>query len=149
MTNDDESPRRWWTLVKATVSAWSADYAPSLGAALSYYSVFSMGPLLLIVISIAGPVFGQDAVRGEIFGQLRGFMGEQGAEGVQALLQGVSKPSHGITGAVVGVAVLLIGATSVFGELQDALDRIWRAKARKGASGHTLHSPSPSREDFD
>jgi membrane protein len=124
------STRARWALVKEVVSAWSADYAPSMGAALSYYSVFSMGPLLLIVISIAGLVFGQDAVRGEIFGQLRGLMGAQGAEGVQALLQGVSKPSHGIVGTVVGVVVLLIGATSVFGELQDALDRIWRAPAR-------------------
>ena len=125
----------WWALVKQATSAWSDDYAPSMGAALSYYSVFSMGPLLLIVISVAGLIFGQDAVRGELFGQLRSMMGEQGAAGVQALLAGVSKPSHGIIGTVVGVAVLLLGATTVFGELQDALDRIWRAPARDPSGG--------------
>src|SRR4051812_5276542 len=102
-----------------------------MGAALSYYSVFSLAPLLLIVVSVAGLVFGDEAVRGELFAQLQGLMGEDAAKAIQGLLASVSKPSHGIVGAVVGVAVLLIGATTVFGELQDALDRIWRAPARK------------------
>ena len=122
-------------LAKRAVVAWSADYAPSMGAALSYYSVFSMGPLVLIVISVAGLVFGQDAVRGELFGQLRGLMGDQGAAGVEALLASVSKPSSGIIGTVVGVAALLLGASTVFGELQSALDRIWRAPAAPHAGG--------------
>ena len=106
-----------------------------MGAALSYYTVFSLAPLLLIVISIAGLVFGQDAARGEIFGQLRGMMGDDAAKAVEGLLASVNKPAQGITATVIGVAVLLVGATSVFGELQDALDRIWRAPARNKVGG--------------
>jgi len=127
--------REWWQLVKASVSAWSDDYAPSMGAALSYYSVFSMAPLLVIVIAIAGMVFGAEAARGEVFGQLRGLMGDESAKAVEALLDSVRKPSHGIASALIGLGVLLLGATSVFGELQDALDRIWRAPARDRSGG--------------
>ena len=74
-TPPQRSIKAWWPLVKQAASAWVADYAPSMGAALSYYSVFSLAPLLLIVISVAGLVFGQDAVRGELFGQLSGLVG--------------------------------------------------------------------------
>ena len=125
----------WWQLVKRAGQAWLDDYAPSMGAALAYYTVFSLAPLLLIVIAIAGLVFGADAARGEIFGQLRGLMGDDAAKGIEALLASVSKPSEGITATVVGVVVLLVGATTVFGELQDALDRIWRAPARETSGG--------------
>ena len=126
-----QSFKGWWTLVKSAASAWNDDYAPSMGAALSYYTVFSLAPLLLIVISIAGLVFGADAARGAIFGQLQGLMGEDAAKAVEGLLVSVSKPSQGIAATVIGIVVLLVGATTVFGELQDALDRIWRAPARK------------------
>ncbi|MDH0866692.1 YihY/virulence factor BrkB family protein [Mitsuaria sp. GD03876] len=122
-------------MIKDAVSAWIDDYAPSMGAALSYYTVFSMGPLLVIVISLAGLVFGEDAVRGELFGQIDGLMGPEAAQGIQEVLRNVSRPSTGVIGTVIGVAVLLIGATTVFGELQDALDRIWRAPARVRESG--------------
>ena len=124
-----------WQLLKRAGQAWLDDYAPSMGAALAYYTVFSLAPLLLIVIAIAGLVFGADAARGEIFGQLRGFMGDDAAKGIEALLASVSKPSEGITATAVGVVVLLIGATTVFGELQDALDRIWRAPTRDRSGG--------------
>ena len=129
------TPRQWWQLVKAAVAAWSDDYAPSMGAALSYYTVFSLGPLLVIVIAIAGLAFGQEAARGEVFGQLRGLMGDAPAQAIEALLDSVRKPSHGIASALVGAALLLVGATTVFAELQDALDRIWRAPARDRSGG--------------
>ncbi len=125
----------WWGLAKSAAVSWSDDYAPSMGAALSYYSVFSMAPLLLIVISIAGLVFGREAARGELFGQLSGLMGVDAAHAVEAMLDGLSKPSRGITSAVIGLGALAIGATSVFGELQNALDRIWRAPARDAFGG--------------
>src|SRR5450432_1272897 len=125
----------WWALVKQAGSAWLDDYAPSMGAALSYYTVFSLAPLLLIVISIAGLVFGQDAARGEIFGQLSDLMGADTAKAVEGILASLNKPAHGITGTTIGVALLLVGATSVFGELQDALDRIWRAPVRERSAG--------------
>jgi membrane protein len=124
-----------WGLLQAAVSGWVTDYAPSMGAALAFYTVFSIAPLLLIVISIAGFVFGEAAARGEIFSQLEGMLGVAGALAVQNLLESVRKPTQDVMGTVFGVALLLIGATSVFGELQDALDRIWRAPARVGQSG--------------
>jgi membrane protein len=122
-------------LVKGATTAWVADYAPSMGAALSYYSIFSLAPLLLIVISIAGLVFGQEAVRGEVFMQLRGLLGNDASSAVEGLLASVSKPAEGVASTAIGMVLLLLGATSVFGELQDALDRIWRAPARDRSGG--------------
>jgi membrane protein len=122
-------------IATASVAAWVDDRAPSMGAALAYYTLFSIAPLLLIVISIAGLVFGRDAARGQIFAELNGLMGPQGASAVQALLQNVGRPSDGILGTIVGTSVLLIGAMSVFGELQNSLDRIWRAPPRIGGAG--------------
>lgn len=124
-----------WILIKTAFFAWSDDYAQSMGAALAYYTMFSIAPLLLIVISITGFVFGEEAVRGEIAGQLQSLMGAQGALAVQSLLQSVSKPTQGLSAAIIGGGLLLIGATSVFGELQDSLDRIWRAPSRHKTSG--------------
>ena len=83
-------------LARQAVAAWIDDYAPSMGAALAYYTLFSIAPLLLIVISIAGLVFGADAARGQIFAQLRELMGEEGAAAVQSLLQSVNKPAQGV-----------------------------------------------------
>jgi membrane protein len=102
---------------------------------LSYYTVFSLAPLLVIVLSIAGLVFGDEAVRGEVFGQIAGLMGAEAAKGIQDMLASVSKPSTGVIGTAAGAVILLIGATTVFGELQDAMDRIWRAPVRKKTSG--------------
>ena len=123
-----------WALIKTTFSSWLDDYAPSMGAALAYYTLFSIAPLLLIVISTAGIVFGEDAVRGEIFDQLRDLMGDQGAQAVQSLLASVSEPKKGVAGTIIGTVLLVIGATTVLGELQDAFDRIWRVpeKDKKG-----------------
>lgn len=122
-------------LLRKASASWLADYAPSMGAALSYYSVFSLAPLLLIVISIAGLVFGQDAVRGEVFEQLQGLLGTEASRAIEGLLISVSKPAEGMASTAIGMALLLIGATSVFGELQDALDRIWRAPERDRSGG--------------
>jgi len=123
-------PRQAWPLLKEATQAWSDDYAPSMGAALSYYTLFSIAPLLLIVIAVAGWVFGDEAVRGELTGSLQYLMGEEGAKAIEGLLASVSNPKDGIIASVIGVFVLLLGATTVFGELQNALDRIWRAPVR-------------------
>jgi membrane protein len=129
-------------LFKEAVDAWIEDYAPSMGAALSYYTLFSIAPLLLIAVGVAGLIFGEQAARGEIFGQLRELMGDQGAAAVERLLASADKPEGGIIATSTGIAVLLLGAMTVFGELQNALDRIWRAPARKKAAGwwNLLHS---------
>jgi membrane protein len=120
-----------WILIKAAVSSWVDDYAQSMGAALAYYTMFSIAPLLLIAISIAGLIFGVEAARGEIVGQLQGLMGQPGAVAVQGLLESINKPAETVTAMLVGGILLLIGATSVFGELQNALDRIWRVPKKK------------------
>jgi membrane protein len=124
-----------WAISKQAVASWIDDHAPSMGAALAYYALFSIAPLVLIVVSITGLVFGADAARGQLYAELRGLMGEQGVAAVQSLLQSVSQPRQGIVGTAIGVAVLLLGATGVFGELQSALDRIWRAPALATRSG--------------
>jgi len=122
-------------LLKAAAVNWVKDYAQSMGAALAFYTIFSIAPLLLIVIAIAGALFGEEAARGEIYGQLQGLLGSHGATAVQDLLESVGQRSESVPAAAFGVVVLFIGATSVFAELQDALDRIWRAPQRPRNAG--------------
>ena len=126
--------RRLGSVLSKAANAWIDDHAQSMGAALSYYTVFSIAPLLLIAISVAGLVFGQDAAQGAVVDQLRGLIGQNGAQAIQDLLKNVSRPSSGIVATVVGLAVLVIGATSVFAELQDDLNRIWQVPTRKKVS---------------
>lgn len=119
-------------LVSEAAQAWSDDNAPSMGAALAYYTLFSIAPLLLIVIAVAGLAFGEQAARGEVMGQLSELIGADGAAAVEDLLRRVNRPDEGGWAAVIGTVVLLIGATSVFAELQNSLNRIWRAPLRTG-----------------
>jgi len=122
-------------LLKSAAVNWAHDYAQSMGAALAFYTMFSIAPLLLIVISVAGIAFGEDAARGEIYGQLDGLLGAPGASAVQGLLESARKTTESVTATALGTVLLFIGATSVFGELQDALDRIWRAPQRVRHAG--------------
>ena len=123
------------SLFAQVFTAWREDYAASMGAALAYYTMFSLAPLMLIVVSVAGLVFGEAAARGEIQAELDALMGPNGAGAVQALLASVHKPSEGVAATVLGLALLLAGAASVFSELQDALDRIWRVPLKEPANG--------------
>jgi membrane protein len=127
--------RALFDLCKQTFASWRADYAPSMGAALAYYTVFSVAPLILIVISVVGLVFGREEARGEIFEQISGLMGAEGTRAVQVMLEALNKPRQGIVATVAGIVLLVVGATTVFGELQDAFDRIWRAPARQTSNG--------------
>lgn len=126
---------RLWNLIKKSCEAWVDDYAPSMGAALAYYTMFSLAPFLIVVIAVAGLVFGAEAARGEIVAQLRGLMGEEGAIAVQGLLTSASHPAKSVFASIVGALTVLIGATSVFGELQSDLDRIWRAPVEQQSGG--------------
>jgi membrane protein len=121
------------------VTAWWNDQAPSKGAALAYYSMFSIAPLLYLIISIAGLFVGPDAVRGMVFDQIASLMGQNGAEAIREMLAHVSEPKTGTMTAVVSIAVLLFSASSVFGQLQTALDTIWRVpeaeKRKEQANG--------------
>jgi len=120
--------RNGWTLLRQTVLSWIDNDAPSMGAALAYYTLFSLAPLMLIVLSLGGMLFGADAARGEVEAQLAALMGTAGARAVQDLLASVRQPVEGSLATVLGVGLLLLGATSVFAELQSALDRIWHAE---------------------
>src|SRR5262245_2888568 len=121
-------------LFKGAAIDWINDYAQSMGAALAFYTMFSIAPLLLIVIAIAGMVFGEEAARGEIYGQLQGMLGSKGALAVQSLLESAGKPAESMMATAFGVILLIVGATTVFAELQDAFDRIWRAPTKPGSS---------------
>ena len=126
---------RQWQIFLAAANAWMDDYAPSMGAALSYYTLFSLAPLLVLIIAIAGMVFGQDTAQGAIIAQFQSIMGKQGAMALQGLLKAAREPSTGILASIVGGVLLLVGATATFAELQTDLDRIWRVPAKQKPSG--------------
>jgi membrane protein len=130
-----EGLMQMWRLIQEAIRSWQHDYASSMGAALAYYTLFSIAPLLLIVLGVAGFFFGSDAARGEIFSQLQSLVGDDGARAVEALLARASKPAEGIIASLIGFVTMIIGATTVFGELQNDLDRIWRAPAAREGSG--------------
>src|ERR1700690_3304333 len=127
--------KQLWDLIRKSVAAWVDDYAPSMGAALAYYPLFSLAPLLIIAIAVAGLVFGQEAARGEIVEQIQGLIGRDGAIAVQGLLKSANAPAQDIFATLVSTVMLVIGATTVFGELQSDLDRIWRVPAPAKANG--------------
>ncbi|KAM3090472.1 YihY/virulence factor BrkB family protein [Phormidesmis sp. 146-35] len=120
-------------ILKDTVAEWSEDNVPLLAAALAYYTVFSLAPLLLIAIAIAGAVFGEEAAKGELIGQIQGLVGSEGAEAIQTMIANANKPGSGGTIATItGVVFLLFGASGVFGQLQAALNTIWEVKPKPG-----------------
>ncbi len=125
-------------VMKAAVVNWIDDDAPSMGAALAFYTLFSVAPILLIVISVAGLWFGEAAARGEIFAQLSQLVGSDSALTINSLVEDANRPAAGIVGTVVGLGALLIGATTVFAELRNAMDRIWRTNAEHPKRGGVL-----------
>lgn len=112
---------------KAIVT-WYADSAPRYGAALAYYTLFALAPVLLVVIGIAGLFFGDEAVRGQIVAQIADLIGRDGAQAIQAILQRASEPQEGIGATVLGAIGLILATTGAFLELQAALNKIWRVK---------------------
>lgn len=116
-----------WGIVRKTVSEWIKHNASSLGAALSFYTLFSIAPILVIAMAVAGYIFGAHVAEQHVLDQMRDLLGDAGAKSVQSLL--ASAHQSGLKGfaAAVGVVTLLVGATSVFGELQNTLDYIWKS----------------------
>jgi membrane protein len=118
-------------LLKGTAVSWSDHKGARLGAALAYYSIFSIGPLILIAIAIAGLVFGTEAVRGEVATQLRGLLGETGATAINGMLAGASKPQEGMSATLFGISTLLFAAIGVVVQLKDALNTVWEVPSSK------------------
>jgi membrane protein len=121
-----------WSLLKEAASDWADDKAGRLAAALAFYSVLSLAPLLLIVVAIAGAVFGDEAARGEIVAQMRGLIGRDGAEVIQTMLENAREPKAGMLATIVGLATLLFAASGVFAQLQGALNTIWEVEPVRG-----------------
>jgi membrane protein len=123
-----------WDLIKRTASSWNEINAPRLGAALAYYTMLSVAPLLVLSIAIAGLVFGPKAAQDQIAYQIQNVVGPEGGEAIQSLLAHTGQLAQGVTAAVVGFLVLLFGASGVFGELRDSLNLVWGAPAT-GSTG--------------
>lgn len=121
-----------WSLLKETFSDWNEDKAPRLAAALAYYTLFSIAPLLVIVIAITGLVFGHEAVQGQVQNQIQGLVGRESAGAIQSMIQGASRPRTSIIATIIGVVTLLFGAAGLFGQLQDALNTIWEVQPKPG-----------------
>ena len=123
--------RNVWHLLRDTVAGFIEDDALSRGASIAYYTLFSLAPILLVTIAIAGLVFGRDAARGAIVEQLSGLMGGKSAEALQAMIESASNPKTGMTASLIGIAAALITVSGAFGEVQSALNAIWKAKSRR------------------
>ena len=123
-----------WDTLKETLTDYMEDNALSRGAAIAYYTILSIGPVLVICIAIAGLVFGHDAAQGAMVGQLRGMMGDQAAEAIQAMIVSASGKSAGIWATIIGLVTLLITASGVFGEMQSSLNAIWKAEPKGGVT---------------
>ncbi len=130
--------KKIWDTIKATIDEYSNDKVPKLAAALSYYTVFSIAPLLVIAIAVAGFVFGADAAQGRIAQELKGLVGDQGAQFVQTAIQKTNQTGGGVLATILGVVTLLIGATAAFIELQDSLNIVWKVKPKPGAALKTF-----------
>lgn len=121
-----------WRLLKDSANGFVDNCALRLSAALSYYSVFSLAPLLILAIGLASMIFGDEAVRGEVSTQLRNYMGPTAAKGVEGMIESTTLRNDGWTATVIGCVMLLIGASGVFGQLKDALNTIWEVKTKPG-----------------
>lgn len=120
-----------WRLLKATFDAWWADRAMSLGASIAFFTVFSLAPMLLAAIAVAGLVFGREAAQGAIVAELGGLLGETAAAAIEAMIASASNIGSGIIGTAVGIVTFLLVATGAIVELQDDLNLIWKAKPPK------------------
>jgi len=127
--------RSIWRLLKETVDEWQQDKVDRMAAALAYYTLFSIAPLLVIAVAVAGAVFGQEAARGEVVTQIQGLLGKAGAEVVQTALANTQNPQagNGIVPTVISTLVLIFGASGVFVQLQDSLNAVWNVEVSSKA----------------
>lgn len=126
------SSQAWWPILREAAAGWTKHGVSTLGAAISYYSLFSIGPLILIVITVAGLVFGEEAVRGQVSQQLSSVLGEQGAKGVEDMLAAAGRPTEGILATIASTGTLIFAAIGVVVQLKSALNLVWDAKPPEG-----------------
>ncbi|NUY79471.1 YihY/virulence factor BrkB family protein [Flavobacterium sp. MAH-1] len=119
-----------WKMLKCTFNDFLADRALKLSASLSYYTVFSMAPLLLLMISLFGYFFGRDAIQGHVFHEINGLIGAEAALQIQEVIKNMELSGKTTTALIIGIVTLIIGATTVFGEIQDSINMIWKVKAK-------------------
>lgn len=119
-----------WSLLKESFKHFSEDKVPKLGASLAYFTLFSIGPLLLVIIFIAGLLFGRQAIEGSLHNQLQSVIGEGAAHQLQQIITSAAKSNEGIIAAVIGIIALVLGATSIFGEMQDSINMMWHVKPK-------------------
>ncbi|EAZ90839.1 YhjD/YihY/BrkB family envelope integrity protein [Crocosphaera chwakensis] len=117
-------------LLKETFQEWQGDDASSLAAALAYYTSVSLAPLLIIVISIAGAVFGEEAARGEIVSQIQGLVGRNGAELIETAIENANQPQISNFASIISIIILLFGASGVFAQLQKSLNKVWEVEVK-------------------
>jgi membrane protein len=120
-----------WTLMKASAGNWMAHKDARMGAALAYYSIFSLGPITIIAMAVAGLFFGRDVVQGEVSEAMKGLLGDSGAQAVQTMLAGASKPSEGLMATLIGLGALVFAAVGVVVQLKDALNTVWEVEDSK------------------
>jgi membrane protein len=123
--------------MKETVGAWNDDNIPRLGAALAFYTLLSLAPLLVVVVAIAGIAYGKQAAEGQLFWQIRDLVGPEGARAIQGLLEGAYKPGTGALATGLGLLTLAFGASSVVGELREALNTIWHVPVSSNSLGYS------------
>jgi membrane protein len=119
---------RMWKLLKTSAMNWMTHKDARLGAALAYYSIFSLGPITVIAMAVAGLFFGADVVQGEVSGAMKGLLGDSGAQAVQTMLAGASKPGEGVMASLIGLGALLFAAIGVVVQLKDALNTVWEVE---------------------
>jgi membrane protein len=122
-----------WMLIRDAAYAWTEDRAPRRGAALAYYMAFSMAPILIVVIAIAGLFFGSAAAKGDIFAEMNTILGATSARVIQAMIASAGRPGRGTLPAVIGVITAVIGSTSALAELKDGLDQIWNTQSPRSS----------------
>lgn len=125
-----QTAKDFWTILKNTFNGFLEDRALKLSAALSYYTIFSLAPLLLLMISLAGVFFGRDAIQGHVFGEINGLIGNEAAAQIQDIIKNMELSGKTNMAVIIGAVTLIIGATSVFGEIQDSINLIWKVKAK-------------------
>jgi membrane protein len=123
-----------WTILRQSFSAWSKHEAPTLGAALAFYTILSLAPLVVLVVSIVALIFGRSTAQHELLGQVQSLIGQQGSEAVKGIIDHAQKPASGIFASIISVITLLFGASGVFGQLRSALNKMWDVQP-KSAGG--------------